>query len=84
MSSTLRQFHKLVRAAAAVLEREEITVPCAAELLKKKPEWIRANLPVIVHSPKCHHVLLADIKAYQSRRTLKPQNARRSACDNGR
>ena len=53
---------------------EEISVPSAAKLLKKSPEWVRANLPVIIHSTRSHHVRAVDIESYQGRRTIKPKN----------
>ena len=64
--------------AARILERlrrlEEISVPSAAKLLKKSPEFIRANLPVIIHSTRSHHVRAVDIEAYQDKRTIWPKN----------
>jgi hypothetical protein len=73
----------LARKAIPVLERlvraEEISVPDAAKLLKKDSEWVRANLPVIIHSRKSHHVRLADVEAYQNRRTVWPKFGKRTA-----
>jgi hypothetical protein len=67
---------KLEREAAQILARlrrlEEIPVQSAAKLLKKSPEWVRLNLPVIVHGPKSHHVRAVDIEAYQEKRTIYP------------
>jgi hypothetical protein len=77
MTTALRQLEReidrlkeRIRREAAV---EEVTVPGAAQLLKKTPLWVRANLPVIIHGKHSHHVRLADIEAYQSRRTLQPK-----------
>ena len=79
MSAALSQ---LEREAARILERirrlEEIPVPSAAKLLRKSPEWVRANLPVIIHGPKSHHVRAVDIESYQARRTVHANK------DNGR
>ena len=67
---------ELARQAIPRLERlirtDEISVPDAARLLRKKPEWVRQNFPVIYHSPKSHYVRVADIDAYQARRTIWP------------
>ena len=51
---------------------EEISVPQAARLLKKTSRWVHENFPVIIHSPKSHHVRLRDIEDYQRKRTLFP------------
>jgi hypothetical protein len=73
MNAALSQ---LERESADILARlrrlEEIPVPSAAKLLKKSPQWVRENLPVIVHSRKSHSVRAADIEAYQLRRTVWP------------
>ena len=53
---------------------EEISVPDAAKLLKRSRAFVRENFPIIVHSAKVHGVRLADIEAYQERRTLLPRN----------
>jgi hypothetical protein len=67
---------RLEREAGEILGRlrrlEEISVPSAAKLLKKSPKWVRANLPIIVHGPKSHHIRAVDIAAYQEKRTLYP------------
>ena len=68
---------QLEREATKILQRlkrlEEITVPSAAKLLKKSPQYIRANLPVIYHGPKSHHIRLVDVEAYQERLTYSPK-----------
>ena len=75
-ASHLSQLEPEARKAIQVLERvlaiQEIPVPSAAKLLKKTPQWIRENLPVIYHSRKSHSVRLEDIEAYQARRTVWP------------
>jgi hypothetical protein len=70
------QLSQLEREATRICERirrlEEIPVLSAAKLLKKSPKWVRANLPIIVHGPKSHHVRAVDVEAYQQRRTVFP------------
>jgi hypothetical protein len=63
-----------VRMLGRLRQLEEISVPTAAKILKKRREWVRANFPTIIHGPKSHHVKLADIEAYRQRRTIQPQN----------
>jgi hypothetical protein len=81
MSAALSQ---QARKAVGILERliqtEEISVPLAARHLKKTPQWVRENLPVIYHSRKSHSVRLSDVEAYQARRTVWPLAGR----DNGK
>ena len=73
MSADLSQLEReLVRILSDHRLIDEISVPVAAKKLKKKPAWVRAHLPIIVHGPKSHHVRVADILAYQERRTLRP------------
>jgi hypothetical protein len=73
-------FYQEARKAIRVLERvlaiQEIPVPQVAKLLKKTPQWVRANLPVIYHSRKSHSVRLSDIEAYQARRIVWPKRER--------
>jgi hypothetical protein len=74
MSAVLSQ---LEREAARILARlrrlEEIPVVSAAKLIKKTPEFVRANLPIIVHGPRSYHVRAVDIEEYQARRMLRPE-----------
>jgi hypothetical protein len=80
MSAALDQeARKAIRVLERVLAIEEIPVPSAAKLLKKTPQWVRENLPVIYHSRKSHSVRLADIEAYQARRTVWPGAEGRAA-----
>jgi hypothetical protein len=73
LSGTLSQLERdIARISKLVRGLEEISVPSAAKLLKKPAEWVRINLPVIVHGPKSYHVRLVEIEAYQQRRTLLP------------
>jgi hypothetical protein len=71
------QVSQLEREAARICELirrlEEIPVLSAAKLLKKSPKWVRANLPIVIHGPKSHHVRLVDVDAYQTRRTVRPK-----------
>jgi hypothetical protein len=81
MSAVLTQ---LEREAARILERlrrlEEIPVPSAAKMLRKTPQWVRDNLPVIVHSRKSHSVRAIDVEEYQLRRTVWPSlNGKKAA-----
>jgi hypothetical protein len=68
---------ELEREASRILERlrrlEQIPVHSAAKLLHKSPEWIRSNLPIVIHGPRSSHVRVVDIEAYQARRTVRPQ-----------
>lgn len=70
--SQLTQLPEVIRILQLAKRLEEISVPSAAKLLKKSPKFIRANLPLIVHGPRSHHVRLSDIEAYQLRRTIRP------------
>jgi hypothetical protein len=70
---------QLIPKLERLIRIDEISVPDAARLLRKKPEWIRQNFPVIYHSPKSHYVRLADIEAYQARRTVWPKWLRNGA-----
>jgi len=65
-----REFNDMLQ---RIRRLEEIPVPEAARLLNKSRAWVRGNLPVIIHSPKVHGVRLADIEAYQLRRTVWPK-----------
>ena len=65
-----REFNQIVD---RVRRLELLAVPDAARLLNKSRAWVRGNLPVIIHSPKVHGVRLADIEAYQLRRTVWPK-----------
>jgi hypothetical protein len=71
----MSELSQLARQAIPRLERlillEEVSVPEAGRLLKKSPEFIRSNFPIIVHSTRSHHVRLADIEAFQAKRTLR-------------
>ena len=73
MNAALSQ---LEREAGEILGRlrrlEEVSVPSAAKMLRKSKKWVRANLPVIVHGAKSHHVRAQDIEAYQLKRTIWP------------
>ena len=74
MSAALsQQAREAIRVLERVIRTEEISVPLAARHLKKTPQWVRDNLPVIIHSRKSHSVRLVDIEAYQARRTLRPE-----------
>ena len=77
MNSQLSQLEREVARILGQLRRlEEISVPSVAKLLKKQPKWVRRNFPVIYHGPRSHHVRVADIEAYQARRTIWPQNGK--------
>jgi hypothetical protein len=64
-----REFTEMVKRIRCL---EEIPVPSAAKLLKKTPQWVRENFPVIYHNRKSHSVRLVDIEAYQLKRTVWP------------
>lgn len=70
LSQLQREFGDMVQ---RIRRMEEISVPDAAKLLKKTPQWVRDNLPVIIHSRKSHSVRLVDIEAFQLRRTVWPK-----------
>jgi hypothetical protein len=73
MSAVLSQLEREFTEMVTRIRRlEEIPVPSAAKLLKKTPQWVRDNLPVIYHSRKSHSVRLLDIEAYQLKRTVWP------------
>jgi hypothetical protein len=71
-----REFTDMVK---RIRRLEEIPVPDAAKMLKKTPQWVRTNLPVIIHTKKSHSVRLVDVEAYQERRTVWPKFNRRVA-----
>jgi hypothetical protein len=74
MSAVLSQLEREFTDMVTRIRRlEEIPVPSAAKLLKKTPQWVRDNLPVIYHSRKSHSVRLLDIEAYQLKRTVWPK-----------
>ena len=76
MSATLsHEARKAVGILERLIQTEEISVPLAARHLDKTPQWVRDNLPVIIHSRKSHSVRLVDIEAYQIRRTLRPKGS---------
>jgi hypothetical protein len=60
------------RVIAQLKRLEELSVPSAARLLKKTPEFIRRTFPVIVHGTRSHHVRVCDIEAYRQKRTVYP------------
>jgi hypothetical protein len=78
-AALIQQAREAIRVLERVILTEEIPVPSAAKLLKKTPQWVRDNLPVIYHSRKSHSVRLADVEAYQARRTVWPKLNGRAA-----
>ena len=80
MSAALSQLEREVTQMVARIRRlEVIPVPSAAKMLKKTPQWVRDNLPVIIESRKSHSVRLVDIEAYQARRTVWPKFGKKVA-----
>jgi hypothetical protein len=78
------QLSKLQREADRICEQlrrlELIPVQDAAKLLKQSPRWVRANLPLIVTSPRSQRVRSVDVEAFLERRTVWPQlNGRKAA-----
>jgi len=76
MSQLERDIHRI---AQLVRGLEEVSVPDTARMFKKTPEWVRANLPIIVHGPRSQRVRLVDIEEYRARRTVWPKNGRSPA-----
>jgi hypothetical protein len=73
MNAQLTQLERdLARISQELRNLEEISVPSAARLLRKSPEWIRQHLPTVIHSRKSHNVRLVDLTAYQKKRILWP------------
>jgi len=80
MSAALSQLEREVTQMVARIRRlEVIPVPSAAKMLKKTPQWVRENLPVIIESRKSHSVRLVDIEAFQERRTVWPKFGKKVA-----
>jgi hypothetical protein len=76
LSQLEREFADMI---ARIRRLEEISVPDAAKLLKKTPQWVRENLPIIVHTRKSHGVRLVDIETYQRELTVLPGGFRKKA-----
>jgi hypothetical protein len=76
LSHLEREFTNMVQ---RIRKLEVIPVPSAAKMLRKTPQWVRENLPVIIESRKSHSVRLVDIEEFQKRRTLRPHHR-----DNGK
>jgi len=76
MSAAMKQLEREILQLAEKVRRVErlelMTTSSAARLLKTSTKWVRENLPLVVMGQKGRRVRVADIEAYQQRRTLLP------------
>jgi len=76
MSAAMKQLEREILCLAEKVRRvdglELMTTSNAANLLKTSRKWVRENLPLVVLGQKGRRVRVADIEAFQSRRTLQP------------
>jgi len=75
MKQLEREILQLAEKVRRVDGLELMTTSSAATLLKTSRKWVRENLPVVVLGQKGRRVRVADVEAFQSRRTVLPNPA---------
>jgi hypothetical protein len=73
MKAHLDQLEReVLRIVGAIRALETISVPSASRLLGKPKKWLRSHLPIVIYGAKSHHIRVADIAAWQAKRTVWP------------